>query len=136
MCIRDRSRSNQIIRESGDIASLRADSVIRHADVLCEAERYDAAVALLQRVRVETVEQRGDADTIHVRCQTQSGDLDGALEVAQRNHAQPNTIANLALALKEAGRVAEARAVLEPACPRMQGADAPRCYDLLETLVP
>ena len=128
------SRSNQIIRESGDIGGLRPDAVIRHADVLCKSERFDAGVALLKRVRVETVEQRADAETLQVRCLMQSGDLDGALAVASRNHAQPNTIANLALELKGAGRIDDARTILEPACARMQGADTPRCYDLLEKL--
>ncbi|MFT4974670.1 MAG: tetratricopeptide (TPR) repeat protein [Myxococcota bacterium] len=130
------SRSNQIIRESGDISSLRPDAVILHADVLCKTERYAAAVALLSRVQVETVEQRTDAETLQVRCLMLSGDLDGALGVASHNYAQPNTIANLALQLKDAGRTDEARAVLEPTCPRMQGADAPRCFELLEKLQP
>jgi len=128
------SRSNQIIRDSGDIGSLRPDAVIRHADVLCKSERYGAGVALLQRVRVETVEQRADAETMQVRCLMGDGDLDGALEVANHNHAQPNTVANLALELKGAGRVDEARAILEATCPRMQGADAPRCYELIQKL--
>lgn len=128
------SRSNQIIRESGDISNLRPEAVILHADVLCDAERYDAALALLRRITVETVEQRSDAETLKVRCLTADGDLDGALDVATRNHAQPGSIANLALALQGAGRIDEARAVLEPSCTRMQGQDATRCYEFLEKL--
>lgn len=130
------SRSNQIIRESGDIGSLRPDSVIRHADVLCQAERTEAAMALLQRVRVENTEQRTDSETLQVRCLMQSGDLDGAMDVALQDHAQPGTIANLAIALQEADREADAHQVLAPACARMQGADAPRCYEFLERLQP
>lgn len=130
------SRSNQIIRESGDISSLRPEAVILHADVLCDADRYDAALVLLRRIKLETVEQRADAETLQVRCMMADGDLDGALDVANRNHAQPGSIANLALALQEAGRIGEARAVLEPSCPRMQGQDATRCYEFLEKLRP
>ena len=62
------------------------------------------------------------------------GDFDGAIAVAQNNNAEASSVANLALALQDAGRIDDAKAVLEPACERLQGGEATRCYDFLATL--
>jgi len=126
------SRSNTIVRDLGGISDLRPDAVIRHAELLIQRDREQAAIALLKRVRPADVNQRADAETLQVRAMTKAGDLDSAIQVALRGHARPNAIANLGMKLKNANRDAEARQVLEPACPRMQGNDATRCFDLLK----
>ena len=128
------SDSNRFIRETGSVAGLRSDVVIRHAMLLHKADRNPAALALLESVTPANASERAEADTLMVRAYTAEGNLDGALAVGLRAQAEPNSVANLALKLKEAGRLDDARAVLVPTCPRMVGQDAVRCADLQKRL--
>lgn len=128
------SDSNRFIREAGSVADLRADVVIRHADLLHKAARHDAALALLERVTPTSGQQQADTDSLLVQTYVAQGNLDGALKVGLRGRANPGSVANLALLLKEAGRTEDARAVLQPTCSRMTGEDAARCLDLLKRL--
>ncbi len=128
------SRTNQFIVQLGGITGLRSDAVVRHAELLYKNESYAAALELLRHVTPSDDDQLAAVETLQVRALTRKGDLDEAVTVAAGNHAEPSALANLALALKNAGRAEEAKAILEPACPRMQGEDATRCYDFLANL--
>ncbi|MEL6348092.1 MAG: hypothetical protein AAFV53_33600 [Myxococcota bacterium] len=130
----DVRRSNAFVRDLGGIDGLRPDAVIRHAAMLHDASRYDAALALLNRVDIQTAQQRDEAETLMVRSYTRKGDLDRAMQVSLAGHAMPASVANLAVQLQKAGRPEDAVQVLEPTCPRMTGNDATRCYKLLQDL--
>ena len=130
----DLKKTNQFIVKMGGIAGLRSDAVVRHAELLYKNDNYDAALELLRHVSPSDATQRIAVETIQVRCLTKKGDFDGAIAVAQNNNAEASSVANLALALQDAGRIDDAKAVLEPACERLQGGEATRCYDFLATL--
>lgn len=130
----DLQRTNQFIVQMGGVTGLRSDAVVRHAELLYKNESYAAALELLRHVTPGDEEQRAAVETLQVRSLTRKGDLDEALTIARSNHASASALANLALALKNAGRTDDARAILEPACLRMQGSDATRCYDFLANL--
>ena len=130
----DLKKTNQFIVKMGGISGLKADAVLQHADLLHKNESYAAALELLRHIDPTNATQRSDVETLQVRCYTRKGDLDAAMAIAAQNNTEAATLANLALALHEAGRTDEAKAVLEPACSQMQGTEASRCYDFLDTL--
>ena len=130
----DLKKTNQFIVRLGGITGLRSDAVVRHAELLYKNESYAAALELLRHITPADAEQRGAVETLQVRSLTRKGDLDTAITIAANNHTEASAMANLALALQNAGRIDDAKAVLEPACSRMQGSDATRCFDLLATL--
>ena len=118
----------------GGISGLRSDAVVRHAELLYKNESYAASLELLRHITPSGEAQRNAVETIQVRSLTRKGDLDEAIAVARNNHAEASSLANLALTLHNAGRTDDAKGVLEPACGRMQGEEATRCYDFLATL--
>ena len=130
----DLKRTNQLIVKLGGTSGLRPDAVLRHAELLYKAGKNDAALELLRNIQPEDLQQLSDVDTLQVRALTRKGDLDGALAVGLAGHARANSLANLGLALKNAERPDDAKAILTLACPSMQGGDATRCYDLLGSL--
>lgn len=130
----DLKKTNQFIVKMGGISGLRSDAVVLHAELLYKNESYAAALELLRHITPTDAAQRVEVETLQVRASTRKGDLDGAMAFAAQNNTEASALANLALALHNAGRTDEAKTILAPACPQMQGADATRCYDFLATL--
>jgi tetratricopeptide (TPR) repeat protein len=130
----DLKKTNQFIVKMGGISGLRSDAVVLHAELLYKNESYAAALELLRHIAPADAAQRVEVETLQVRASTRKGDLDGAMAFAAQNNTEASALANLALALHNAGRTDEAKTILEPACSQMQGADATRCYDFLATL--
>ncbi|MFT5680458.1 MAG: tetratricopeptide (TPR) repeat protein, partial [Myxococcota bacterium] len=130
----DLQRTNQFIVQMGGVAGLRSDAVVRHAELLYKNENYAASLELLRHVTPGDEDQRAAVETLQVRSLTRKGDLDEAIVIARDDNAEASALANLALALKNAGRIDDAKVILEPACLRMQGSDATRCYDFLANL--
>ena len=130
----DLKKTNQFIVKKGGISGLDADAVLIHADLLYKNESYAAGLELLRHITPSSATQRADVETLQVRCYTRKGDLDAAMAIAAQNNAEASTLANLARTLQEEGRIDDAKAVLEPACSRMEGSEANRCYKFLDTL--
>ena len=119
-----------LLEAAGGVGAVDASSVVVQAQAIADAGDVGAAIDLLTGCVPASTAETGNVATLLVRLFTDAGRLDEALAAA--GDALPRSRANLALALRKAGRGAEALALLQDTCPVMQGADAARCYDTVE----
>ena len=108
-------------------AQLPAGAIIEHARLLGLAGQGKSGARLLELARSATADEAVARDSLQLRLLREAGDLDGALAVARRGLASPQSRANLARALVAAGRSADAKALVEPACAEMKGAEGREC---------
>jgi len=108
-----------------------AGTVIAHVRLLRDAGQVRSALKLLALTRPVSDLDGRDVATLAVGLRILLGDLDGAL-VHATEEASPVSRANLAKALHEAGRTAEAVALLDRSCAELD--DAPGCVSWREHL--
>ena len=65
---------------------------------------------------------------------TQTGRLQEATQRAQEGRVQPETLANLGMALYEAGQREPGRRMMAAACPQLAEDDAARCHTVLSEM--
>jgi hypothetical protein len=102
------------------------------AQALRRAGRRTEALALAATIRTHTpLEARAVANLL-VDLHLEMGDVDGAQEVLRTRPADAISRANVGTALLGRRRAAEARPLLEDACPDLEGgAEGPWCEDVL-----
>ena len=130
----DVTRADAALAELAAPPADRLSTVLLHAELRYRAGAYAETVALLDQMHFEHPEDSAMAATLKTRVHLAMGDLDAALADTKSGDVRPTSRANLALALKQAGRIADAKALLEETCPVMIGQDAAQCYELLGRL--
>ncbi len=124
-------RAAALLAEAGGVEAADPSAVLRQAELLRRAGRTAEALVLFEGVVPVTGEQLMLQATGRVVIHREAGQLDEALEVADDGRASAASRANLAVALREADRDVEALALLEGACPDMEGEGAVRCWQTL-----
>ena len=123
--------ANRMMLARRSVAALPPRSVARHAELLIESGRAQQAVRMLGFVRTDDVAVQTDVGSLRIRANVALGDLDAALGVATGGPSHPVTRANLARALVDADRPADARSLLLRTCAELDGRAAANCAELL-----
>lgn len=109
-----------------------AGAAMNHAKLLYEAGQLEALVAQVERTRAAEGEHAEWAVDLVIRAHLDREELDQALIWARHAAAGPGGRFNTGTALAVAGRSAEAKALLESACPKLEGDAAEACRTNLE----
>lgn len=123
----DLEAAGRWLAEAGGPGFADPDAVLRQAELMRRGGD-DGAQALFEAAAVVTLAQERLRDTALVTIHASAGRLDAALAVASQGQASGVSRANLAVALRNAGRADEALVLLETACAGMTGDDAVRCW--------
>ncbi len=116
---------------AGGIPGVAAAMVVSHARALQTAGRPDDAIALLTSGNLADPTASRDAATLLLNLYTTAGRLDDGMALVKQGKSSATARANFAVALVNAKRPADARAVLGTACPEMTGNNAVTCYQYL-----
>ena len=132
----DTGAATALLKEVGPTAarSLPADAVIGHARLIADAGDLPTAVKLAALTTPVSPEQRGLVQTLRLRAALEAGALDAGVAIVAEGGASAASRANLARALVQANRIAEAAPVLESACPELKGEAAGQCYTYIAWL--
>jgi hypothetical protein len=102
------------------------------AQALRRRGRRTEALGLAATIRTHTPLEARAVANLMVDLHLEMGDIDGAREVLRTRPADAIAQANVGTALLGRRRVEEAKALLEGACPELEGtAEAPWCQDVL-----
>ncbi len=105
-------------------------ALVGHAELLRQAGRHDEALALLEVSGSDDVPLQLALRSMTVEALLQAGELERAREVLAEGPVHGVVRVNLAIALANAQRFAEALVLLEGACAELEGEDVQRCETL------
>lgn len=112
----DLAVANTHMMKLRDLPALDDQAVLAHADLLAQVGKTGQARRLVELGEIG--DERG-RDTRLVRWSLELGDLDAALAAGRGGQASPESRATLGLKLHQAGRHADAIAILDAACPAL-----------------